>query len=128
MSYKDTYWRSLTPLQRSSQCIPQPQSTGPVIEEFQAVIDGALTHCALLYFMFDLKAAPINVVQRCLICEIILSRLELGHNVTEATKNVYSAAPADCAVGWQEPQLSRSVRLKTMDSGAMLQAIELNPA
>ena len=29
MSYQDTRWGSLTPLQRCSRCIPQPQSTGP---------------------------------------------------------------------------------------------------
>ena len=47
---------------------------------------GGLT-CALLHFQCDLKAAKINV-QFSLIWEIMLSKFELIHNVTEVSKNI----------------------------------------
>ena len=43
------------------------------------VIVGALTLCALLHFMCDLKAKQINV-QRCLIRSLCFTRSNWGHN------------------------------------------------
>ena len=51
------------------------------------VVVGALTHCALLHSICDLKVALINV-QHCLIWELLIYDLKLGHNVMEITKNI----------------------------------------
>ena len=52
------------------------------------VVVGALTCCALLDSMCDLKATYMNV-QCNLIWEVIFYKFELGNNaVTEATKNI----------------------------------------
>ena len=49
------------------------------------MVGGALTHCALLHSMFELKAAQMNV-QRSLIRERMIHKLQLEFNVTEAPK------------------------------------------
>ena len=48
---------------------------------------GALTCCALLLSVCDLKAAQENA-QPCLIQEFLLYKVELGHNTMEAAKNI----------------------------------------
>ena len=48
---------------------------------------GALTRCASLHSVSDLKAAQMNVERR-LIREFRLHEFELGHNATEATINI----------------------------------------
>ena len=52
------------------------------------MVVGALTHCALLHIMCDLKAVQIDG-QHCLIWEHMLNEFELGYNAVEATKNIY---------------------------------------
>ena len=54
------------------------------------VVIDALTRCALLHSVYDLKAEQING-QRCLIGELMLSKFELSHNTEEATKNICCA-------------------------------------
>ena len=54
------------------------------------VVVGALTRCALLHSVSDLKAAQMNM-HRYLIREIKLYEFELGHNTTETTKNISGA-------------------------------------
>ena len=51
------------------------------------VVAGALTHCAWLHSMWDLKATQM-IVQRSLICQLMFYEYELGYNTTEAIKNV----------------------------------------
>ena len=47
------------------------------------VVVRALTRCALLHSVCDLKAT------HSLIGEFMLSEFEVGHNVAEATQNIY---------------------------------------
>ena len=54
------------------------------------VVVGVLKHFALLHSMQDLKATQINI-QCCLIQELILYKFVLGHNTTEAIKNICCA-------------------------------------
>ena len=49
-------------------------------------VDGALTLCAFLYFLYDLKALKMNV-QRRLIRKFLLYEFEMGYDVNEAAKN-----------------------------------------
>ena len=49
------------------------------------VVVGALTHCAMLHSVWDLKTAQMNM----------LYKFELGHNPTEATKNISYAKNED---------------------------------
>ena len=51
------------------------------------VVVGALTCCALLHLVCDLKAAQMNM-QYSLIQELMLYKFKLGHNAMEATKNI----------------------------------------
>ena len=51
------------------------------------MVVGVLTHCALLHSMHDLKAAQVYVYQS-LIQKLMLHEFKLGHNTTEATKNI----------------------------------------
>ena len=51
------------------------------------VVVGVLTCCGLLHFMWDLKVTQVNR-QQSLIQELMLYKFELGHNTTEATKNI----------------------------------------
>ena len=52
------------------------------------VVVGAMTRCALLNSVFDLKTAQMNVPHR-LTWELMLHKFELGHIVAEVTKNIY---------------------------------------
>ena len=75
-----THWRSLTPLQRSSWCILQPQPIGPLIE-------GVLLLCREAFGVF-------------------CSPSQLGHSLKESYSSavkqlVYSAAPANWATHWR---------------------------
>ena len=63
------------------------------------VVAGVLTHCALLYFMCDLKAVQINM-QHSLIQELMLYKIELGYSDVEGIKNICCAkkeVAADCS-------------------------------
>ena len=51
------------------------------------VLVGALTHCALLHPMCDLKVVQINM-QSSLIQEFMLYKFELGYKAMEVTKNI----------------------------------------
>ena len=51
------------------------------------VVVGALTRCALFLSVCDLKATQMNV-QRSLIHKNMLYLFSLGHNATEATKDI----------------------------------------
>ena len=53
------------------------------------VIGSSLTRFALPYYVYYLKAAPMNR-QRCLILELILSEFERLHNAVEATRHICS--------------------------------------
>ena len=81
-------------------------------------------------------------VQHSLIWELILYEFKLGHNTTEVTKNTYcmkGEGPVDynssnqmvskILLRLQEPQQSGKfrVRLKTLDSVAVVLALEINP-
>ena len=51
------------------------------------VVDGVLTHCALLHYVCDLKAKQMNV--HCsLNQELMLYEFKLSHNAVEITKNI----------------------------------------
>ena len=52
-----------------------------------SVVVGALTLCALIHLMCDLKVAQMNI-QNSLIQEFILYKFELGHKTVEETKNI----------------------------------------
>ena len=54
------------------------------------VLVGALTRCALLHSMCDLKATQMDI-QRSLIRKIMLFEFELDQNAAEATKNICCA-------------------------------------
>ena len=54
----------------------------------------ALTWCALLPSVFNLKAAQINL-QRSLIRKPMAYEFELGHNATDETKNICCATDED---------------------------------
>ena len=51
------------------------------------VVVGALTRCALLHSMYDLKAAQMDL-QYSLIHKLILNKFKLSHKAVEATKNI----------------------------------------
>ena len=55
------------------------------------VVVGALTRCAFLHSVRDLKAARLNAVQRSLRWELSLYVFELDHNAADATKNICGA-------------------------------------
>ena len=98
---------------------------------------GVLTCCALLHSMYDLKAAQMNM-QCSLIWELMLHKFELGHNASEAAKSFYwtkGERTVDnstvtrwfkkfCLYYYNLRNQARSSRPKTMDSKAVLQAIE----
>ena len=50
------------------------------------VVVGALTHCALLHSVCDLKAAQMNM-QSSLIQELLLYKFKLSYNTVKAIKN-----------------------------------------
>ena len=55
--------------------------------EFGSIMGvGALTRCALLHSVWDLKAVQTNVK---IICELVVYVLKLGQYAAEDTKNIY---------------------------------------
>ena len=104
------------------------------------IVVGALTCCTLLHSMRDLKAAQLNM-QYSPIQELLLYKYELSHNVAEATKNIYDAKGEDtvdhntvtkwlkkfCSGCMNLSNEARSIKPKTGNSKAVLQAIEANP-
>ena len=99
------------------------------------MIAGALTQ-VLLHSMCHLKATQMNV-QCSLIQEFILYLFKLGYNTLEATENICCAKGEgtvnhSTVTRWFQnfclEDLVESCRPETMDSKAMLQAIDANPA
>ena len=104
------------------------------------MVVGALTHYALLPSMYDLKTTQMNV-PHSLIQELMPHKFELGHNVKETTKNICCAKGEGtvdhttitrwfkkfCSGCKNLDDQTRSGRPKTVDSEAMLQAIEVIP-
>ena len=66
------------------------------------VVD-VLTHNALLFSVYDLKGAQMNL-QCSQIWELIF--YQLGHNATEATKNIY-CANCECTVDHSKQRLMK---------------------
>ena len=103
------------------------------------VVVGALIRCALLHFMFDLKAAQMYM-KLGLIWELRLSKFELGHNAAEVIKKICyvkgERAVNHSAVttwlkkfrsGFMNPDNQTMLgRPKTFDSNAVFQTIETN--
>ena len=85
------------------------------------VVAGVLTSHALLHFVYDLKAALMNV-QHCLILQLTFYDFELGNNIAEATRNICWIKSGDHStvnkkkmveeilLGLQKPQWSGKVR------------------
>ena len=86
------------------------------------VVVGVLTCCTLFHTVCDLKTTQMNM-QYNLIWELMLYEIELGHNMTEATKNIYcmkgeGAIDHSTVIRWvkqlyaglQKPQWSDKVR------------------
>ena len=81
-------------------------------------------------------------MQHCLIWELMLYKFNLGHNTMEATKNIFCGKGEDafdrCTVttwfkkfclGFKTLNYqARAGRPKTVESKAMLQVVEANPA
>ena len=118
-----------------------------IVEPIQAVVAtncgvssimvvGVLACCALLHSMWDSKAAQMNV-QHSLIQELMLYKFKLDHNIKKTIKNICCAKGKgvidySTVTRWVKKFCSgcknldnqtRSGRLKTEDSEAMLQAI-----
>ena len=99
------------------------------------VLVGVLTHCALLHSVYDLKAAQINM-QCCLIWDLILYKFELGHNTSQASKNICCIKSDDAGdhstvTRWLKKFCLGCKNLNHLasseqDSDAVLQAIEVN--
>ena len=101
------------------------------------VVVGALTCCALLCSVYDLKAAPMNM-QHNLIWELVLYKFKMDHNAMEATKNIYCVKDGDadnhntvtrwfkgfCLVCKNLNNQASSGGSKTVDSKAMLRVID----
>ena len=51
------------------------------------LVVGALMHCALFHFLYDLKVAQMSV-QSSLIQELMLHEFELDHNTVKTIKNI----------------------------------------
>ena len=62
------------------------------------VVDGALTCCALLHSMCDLKDTKMNM-QHSLLRELTFYEFEMVHKSAEATKNIFSAKSV-CLFAW----------------------------
>ena len=105
------------------------------------MIVGALTCCALLLSLCDLKAAQMN--EQCSLIQILmLYKFKMGHNSAKATKSIYYAkdegAFDHCIITkWFKKfhsgcknlnDQAGSGRPKTMNSEITFQAIEGNPA
>ena len=102
------------------------------------VVVGVLTQYALHHSVCELKVAPMNVQYR-LIWKLIHYQFELGHNTTQPTKNIYcmkgeGAVDHSTVTRWfkkfcsscKNDDQEKAGRPKTIDSKAMLQAIEAN--
>ena len=105
------------------------------------VVVNMLTCCALFHSVCHLKATQINA-QCSLILELMLYDFKLGHNNVEATKNICFAKGEDTVNHSTITRLfktfhlgcknldnqarSGSPKTKTVESEAMLQAIEAN--
>ena len=105
------------------------------------MVVGVLTCCALLHFDCDLKTTQMNVQCR-IIWELMFYKFTLGHNTTEATKNIcyvkiegainhstVSRCFKKFCSGCQNlDHQTRSSRPKIMESKTMLQSTEANSA
>ena len=103
------------------------------------VVVGALTCCALLYCMCDLKTVQLNL-QCSLIWELMLYDFKLPHDVAEATKNICCAKGQGdhsavtrrfekfCSSCKNLDDQAGSGRFKAMDFKVVLQAIKANSA
>ena len=101
------------------------------------MVVGALTHCALLHSVHNLKAAQLNV-QCSLIQELMLYGFKLSYCTTEAPKNICCAKGGGdvdhSSVTWWFKKfhsdcknLNNQARSKTVNFEAMIKAIEVNP-
>ena len=97
---------------------------------------GALTCCAELHSMCDLKATQMNV-QCNLIRELMLYEFDLTHNTAKATKNICAKSEGtvyhSAVIRWFKKfclgcknlnNQARSGRPKTMNSKDVIEAIE----
>ena len=84
-----------------------------------STVTGALTNSSLLHFVCDLKTAQMNK-QHSLIWELMLYKFRLSNDTVETTKTF--------AMWKSLSYQARSQRFKTVDSEAMLPAIEANLA
>ena len=103
------------------------------------VVVGVFTCCTLLHSLCALEATQMNI-QHCLIWEFY--EFELGHNIAEATKNICCVKSEDavnhstvtrcfkkfCPSCKNLSNQARSGKPKSVDSNAVLQAIEANLA
>ena len=101
------------------------------------MVVGALIHCALVHSVCDLKATHMKM-RHSLIQELMLYKFKLSHNTRDAIKNICCVKGEGVAEystitrKFKEFYLycknldnqARSDRPKTVDSNAMLQAIE----
>ena len=72
------------------------------------VVIGALIYCALLHSICDLKAAHMNI-QHSLIYALMFYEFQLGHNATEAAKNICCIKFKVQLITVQKPDRSRIV-------------------
>ena len=103
------------------------------------VLVNALTHCALLHSVCDLKAAQMKVLS-CLIQDFMLYEFRLDYKTAEATKNICCVKSDGTVDHSMVTRLfknfllgcknfdnqARSGRPKSVDCEAILQAIETN--
>ena len=135
----------LTPLQRSSRCILQPQPTGQSSHSsfllwLVILLKLASWHIGHCLTQCDLKVAEMNI-QHSLILEFMLYKFELGYNAVEVTKNIFyekSEGSVDgstvnrwlkkfCYSCMNLDDQTRSGRSKTVNTKGVLRTIELNP-
>ena len=81
------------------------------------VVIGALTYCALLHYIYNLKAAQMNV-QHSLILELMLYEFEFQQNAVEATKTICCAVDLSTVTRWFNVGMPT-----TAESDTVLQAI-----
>ena len=105
------------------------------------MVIGVLTCCALLHSMCDLKATQMNM-QCSLIWKLMLYEFKLDYNTVDATKNICGTKYGgtidhNTVTRWFKKfclgcknldDQTRSSRPKAMDSKAIFQAMEPNPA
>ena len=97
------------------------------------VVVGALTLCAFLHPLYDLKATKMNMQCICIL-KLRLYEFELSHNAAESTKIIYCVKGEStidhsiinrcfkkfCLGGKNIDDQARSNRPKTVNSEAML--------